>query len=140
MNASYSVPNNVATKVPFAAAGAVFDTDAMLVDASDWIIINTPGIYRIRIAVDFSWTNITGHRWIGLMVNNSFVQASDDRAASETSAVGADTRVVEVMRTCNSGDFFYIQAFQNSGAALPLQSGPSYEGAIISAEWLAPLS
>jgi hypothetical protein len=137
---SFSVPNNAATKVAFAAAGLVFDTDGMFSDSNDWIAIQTAGIYRIRAVVDFTWTNITGHRSIGIMVDGTFIQASDDRAAAETSAVLADSRVVEITKVCSPGDFFWISAFQNSGAALGINSGPGLEGAVLEAYWLAPAS
>lgn len=137
---TYSVPNNALTKVPFEAADVVFDTDGMFSDANDWIAIQTAGIYRVRVAIDFTWTSITGHRSVGIMVNNSFIQTTADHPASESSAVAADHRETELTRVCSVGDTFSLQALQNSGASLAIASGPSYEGAVLEAYWLAPSS
>ena len=135
-----NIPNNALTKVAFAAAGVVFDTDGMFSDANDQIVINTAGIYRVRALIDFTWTVITGHRSIAIMVNNSFLQATQDHPGSESGQVDADTREIEITRPCSPGDTFSAQAFQNSGASLAINSGPGYEGAVLEAYWLAPLS
>jgi hypothetical protein len=134
-----TINNNTATKVPFAAAGVIYDTDGMFSDSNDWIVINTAGIYTIRIQLDLTAVNATGIRQAGIMVNNSFVQVSDVKAGDGTT-VGVDTVEVEMTVPCSPGDFYYLQAFQNSGVAMSINSGPSYEGAVLEAEWKAPLS
>lgn len=136
---TWSCPNNATTKIPFEAADIIFDTDALFVDANDQLTFTTAGYYRIRVSIDFTWTNTTGRRFICIMVNNSFVQATDDRAASPI-AVASDQRTVEITRVIAPGDFVFAQAFQNSGASLAINSGPGLEGAVMEAYWLAPTS
>ncbi len=138
---SFSIPASTPTKLPFAAAGVQYDTDSMFVDASDWLIINTAGIYRVTAGIAFTWSSSGTYRACGIVKNNTteLVRNGDDLPA--TNGLTAD-RVVSITLPCNVADTFYNKVFHTAATALgPAAAGIGYDKSnFLEAEWLAPLS
>lgn len=116
--ANQSLPNNAVTVVTFDAEE--YDTDNWHDNAVNNSRLTVPsGVTRIRACAsgDFVFSS-TGTRFIELAKNGVLVNGSFRTEIAQSQFVGTCSGVLSVV----AGDFFELRAFQNSGAALNLET------------------
>ncbi|GAC1535129.1 MAG: hypothetical protein NVS3B1_29590 [Marmoricola sp.] len=118
-NSSQSIPNATYTAVTFDTAE--FNNDGAWTSGSNtrWTC-QTGGTYRVSAQISFN-TNATGIREAQYVVNGGAVVTFNASAVS-----GAATQVVVPVfsQHFNAGDYIQVNAYQNSGGALTLATGP----------------
>lgn len=114
-----------------------YDTALMhdLSSNTDRITIQTAGTYHFDVRLNYA-SNATGHRGLRVWKNNATDAAHDSKTCSTGGGIYV-TCSASFDMACAVGDFFIVNAFQDSGGALDIAGGNEGLG-YFSARWVAP--
>ena len=117
-NAAQSIANNTVTALAFNSER--FDTDGMHDNAvnNSRITFVTAGTYLVSLSVSFA-TNAVGQRIYGIRLNGATTICQDIHAAVSTNQ---DRTTVSTLYAFSAGDYVEAAVFQDSGAALNMES------------------
>jgi len=121
-NAPESIPNNAVTILTFNSNR--YDTDtihSVLINTSR-LTCNTAGKYSICGNAEFA-ASAVGVRSLAILLNGATIIATDQRSATSAS-------VCQIQVACEYalgvGDYAELQAYQNSGGAINVNSAANY--------------
>ncbi|MFF3453875.1 hypothetical protein ACFYXH_05990 [Streptomyces sp. NPDC002730] len=113
-SSNQDIPTNTITKINF--DGAAYDTDAMFDDASDSLVVNTPGRYLLKARLAWIYTATPGGtRNLRIRVNGVLV-AFDGQDTTVNSGADAVSQEVSTIVELNTNDVIDLAAAQNTGS------------------------
>ena len=121
--ATQSIPNNTLTLVNWTAE--TYDTDGFHDNATNNTRLTIPaGVTKAVLAANIRWVaNSTGTRVVILRKNGAYFDG--DPILRHTATGEAEINIVSAAIEVTAGDYFEVEVFQNSGAALNIDSTAS---------------
>lgn len=140
-NTAQSTTNSTITAVSFTTAGV--DTDGMFSAGSPTrITVQTPGIYMVTANLSLD-ANVTGQRELSVVQTSTSSPTWNIQWLTSSAVVNPTINLYAEMScsaitTAIAGDYFTMQAWQNSGGALNIVG--NVRSTFMSVTWLGQVS